>query len=93
MTDPQIYSVPYRIALISISVLFCFLMAGIVFGYSPLKNVMLSSGVFRDLCKNNKDQSTHCNEQKNALDLIFTIAASATNISALFIGTVTCVVS
>lgn len=83
MANPENYSLAFRLMIIAMAVVFCFLTAGVVFGYSPLKSVLIQSGVYRDLCEVGEQT---CTQQKIQLDFMFTVAASATNVSALLMG-------
>ncbi|KAI3654086.1 hypothetical protein MP228_000805 [Amoeboaphelidium protococcarum] len=85
-----------RLVLLSTSILFAFLCAGVVFGYQSFKDMAIDAGVYSYLCNsnnNNDDQvdaengeNLVCTEQKSRLDLIYTVAACVTNIMAIVIG-------
>ncbi|RKP19131.1 hypothetical protein ROZALSC1DRAFT_29236 [Rozella allomycis CSF55] len=66
------------------AVILSFLTAGVIFGHAALRTCLESSGAYQDLC-NGKDS---CPERELKLVLLFTIAASVTNISALIFGTI-----
>ncbi|GIC93238.1 putative MFS transporter Fmp42 [Aspergillus udagawae] len=79
-----------RICQVIIAVIYCFLAAGVVFGFAALKPVFVREGVYRNLCSSDelsKNQEV-CYGQELRLNLMFTIAAVATNVSALPVGTV-----
>ncbi|KAF9895240.1 hypothetical protein FE257_000142 [Aspergillus nanangensis] len=75
-----------RIAQVTIAVIYCFLAAGIVFGFAALKPILIAEGVYHHLCANQNDGV--CYGQELRLNLMFTIAAVATNVSALPVGTI-----
>ena len=77
-----------RLLLVALGAVFCLLMAGIIFGFASLKLIFVETGVYADYCPNPTSASSEgpCAEQLVRLDLMFTIAASATNVSALLIG-------
>ncbi|KAE8148078.1 major facilitator superfamily domain-containing protein [Aspergillus avenaceus] len=79
-----------RILQVCIAVFYCFLAAGIVFGFAALKPVLIKEGVYHHLCAGDelyKGQDV-CYPQELRLNLMFTIAAVATNVSALPVGTI-----
>ncbi|KAF7133989.1 hypothetical protein CNMCM5793_005515 [Aspergillus hiratsukae] len=79
-----------RICQVIVAVIYCFLAAGVVFGFAALKPVLIREGVYRNLCSRDelsKNQEV-CYGQELRLNLMFTIAAVATNVSALPVGTV-----
>lgn len=63
-------------------VVFCLFAAGIVFGYAALKPVLKKEGAYQDIC----DGSDTCVEIH--LNLMFTVAAVATNVAALPVGAI-----
>ncbi|KAJ5621894.1 Major facilitator superfamily domain general substrate transporter [Penicillium herquei] len=79
-----------RIAQVCLAVVYCFLAAGIVFGFAALKPVLIRENVYRNLCSQQEleDNVGVCDGQEIRLNLMFTIAAVATNVSALPIGTI-----
>lgn len=79
-----------RIIQISIAILFCFLTSGIVFGYAAFKPVLIDEHVYREFCtqKELDENVPVCVEQEIRLNLIFTVAAVATNACALPVGTI-----
>ncbi|KAE8348814.1 major facilitator superfamily domain-containing protein [Aspergillus coremiiformis] len=79
-----------RILQVCMAVIYCFLAAGVVFGFAALKPVLIREGVYHNLCSNeelNEPQNV-CYPQELRLNLMFTIAAVATNVSALPVGTI-----
>ncbi|KAF7715906.1 Uncharacterized protein PECH_005757 [Penicillium ucsense] len=79
-----------RIAQVALAVIYCFLAAGVVFGFAALKPVLIREGVYRHLCtadELNRDVVV-CDGQEIRLNFMFTIAAVVTNVSALPVGTI-----
>ncbi|GJC83771.1 protein FMP42 [Colletotrichum liriopes] len=72
----------------------CWLAAGIVFGFAALKPVLISEGVYSDLCDANDPSSVEdgeyipCVEQDLRLNLFFIAASVTTNVSSLIAGSV-----
>jgi MFS family permease len=82
-------SVARRSVQVVFAVFFCFTCAGIIFGFAALKPVLVSEGVYADLCDNeghSTNQVTPCKDQDIRLNLMFTIATVVTNVAALPIG-------
>ncbi|PYH43612.1 putative MFS transporter Fmp42 [Aspergillus saccharolyticus JOP 1030-1] len=79
-----------RIAQVCIAVVYCLLAAGIVFGFAAIKPVLIREGVYRDRCSQAEldNNSDVCYGQELRLNLMFTIAAVATNVFALPVGTI-----
>ncbi|KAI5780092.1 major facilitator superfamily domain-containing protein [Geopyxis carbonaria] len=79
-----------RLLQIGVAVVYCLLAAGIIFGYAALKPILIAEGVYRDRCTPSEATSDIpvCLQQEIALNLMFTIAAVATNVCALLVGTV-----
>ncbi|OQE19297.1 hypothetical protein PENFLA_c019G01138 [Penicillium flavigenum] len=84
-----------RFAQVSTAVVACWLSAGIVFGFAALKPVLISEGIYSDLCGSdnvtliNDSQNRHgitCVEQDLRLNLFFVVASVAANISCLLAG-------
>lgn len=93
---------------VCLAVLYCFLAAGVVFGFAALKPVLIREHVYRNLCSQEEldNDVTVCDGQEikyephhrvnfqhlltlsPRLNLMFTIAAVVTNISALPVGTI-----
>ncbi|CZS96452.1 probable MFS transporter [Rhynchosporium agropyri] len=86
------YVVPslQRTIQVAITVLLCWLASGIVFGFAALKPVLISEGVYRELCTVEELQQDVelCVEQDIRLNLFFTIASITSNVSALPVGTI-----
>lgn len=75
---------------VSIAVVYCLFSAGLVFGYAAFKPVLVREGVYRDRCAQDeleRDVRT-CYEQEIRLNLMFTVAAVATNVAALPVGAI-----
>ncbi|KAJ5631842.1 uncharacterized protein N7484_011942 [Penicillium longicatenatum] len=79
-----------RIAQVCIAVVYCFLAAGIAFGFAALKPVLIREKVYRNFCSRQEleDSVEVCSGQEIRMNLMFTIAAVATNVSALPVGTI-----
>ncbi|KAI5810400.1 major facilitator superfamily domain-containing protein [Pyronema omphalodes] len=79
-----------RILQITLAVLYCLLAAGIIFGYAALKPILISEGVYRDKCtpEEIENGTRVCYQQGMRLNFMFTIAAVATNVCALLVGTI-----
>lgn len=79
-----------RILQVCIAVIYCFLAAGIVFGFAALKPVLIREGVYHSMCSKEEldKRQDVCYSQEIRLNLMFTIAAVATNVSALPVGTI-----
>lgn len=77
-----------RIIQVACAVIWCLLVAGPSFGFAALKPILVSEGVYRDYCtpKEIKHGVEICQQQELKLNLIFTIAAVMTNITALVVG-------
>ncbi|PYH64120.1 putative MFS transporter Fmp42 [Aspergillus vadensis CBS 113365] len=79
-----------RILQVCIAVVYCLLSAGVVFGFAAIKPIFVKEGVYRNLCS--KDEldsgSDVCYRQDIRLNLMFTVAAVATNVSALPVGAI-----
>ncbi|KAI0175672.1 MFS general substrate transporter [Hypoxylon sp. FL1284] len=71
-----------RILQVGVTVVLCLFAAGIVFGYAALKPVLKKEGAYQDVC----DGADTCVELH--LNLMFTVAAVATNVAALPIGAI-----
>ncbi|KAJ5698103.1 hypothetical protein N7462_000108 [Penicillium macrosclerotiorum] len=79
-----------RIAQVCLAVIYCFLSAGIVFGFAALKPVLIREKVYRNLCSPQELEKNVgvCYGQQIRLNLMFTIAAVVTNVSALPVGAI-----
>lgn len=80
-----------KIAQLLCASIWCLFAAGVVFGFAAFKTVLISEGVYSDLCHQD-DGSTvlsstgPCVEQDLKLNLLFTVAAGVTNVIALPVG-------
>ncbi|KAF2237270.1 MFS general substrate transporter [Viridothelium virens] len=79
-----------RILQVAVAVVYCLFAAGIIFGYAALKPVLINEGVYRDRCTSEELEKgvRVCYEQEIRLNFMFTVAAVATNVNALPVGTV-----
>ncbi|KAH8815230.1 MFS transporter-like protein Fmp42 [Xylogone sp. PMI_703] len=79
-----------RIIQVALAVIYCLASAGIVFGYAALKPILIHEEVYRDFCTEDElDQDVRvCFQQEIHLNLMFTVAAVATNVAALPIGSI-----
>ncbi|KAH1273456.1 hypothetical protein KXW98_007735 [Aspergillus fumigatus] len=79
-----------RICQVIVAVIYCFLAAGVVFGFAALKPVLIREGVYHNLCSRDELSKNRgvCYGQELRLNLMFTIAAVATNVCALPVGTI-----
>ncbi|KAI0391680.1 FMP42 protein [Xylariaceae sp. FL0594] len=71
-----------RILQVACAVTYCLFAAGVVFGYAAIKPVLKKTGAYKDVC----DGDDTCIEIR--LNLMFTVAAVATNVAALPIGAI-----
>jgi MFS family permease len=77
---------PFPVQII-IAVIYCLFATGIVFGYAALKPVLVREGVYGDLCtEDERKEKVPCYDQEVHLNLMFTVAAVATNVAALPVG-------
>jgi len=79
-----------RLLQVALAVVYCLLAAGIVFGYAALKPVLVREGVYRDRCSAEEllEGVRVCYQQELRLNFMFTVAAVATNVCALLVGTI-----
>ncbi|KAJ4297173.1 hypothetical protein N0V88_004091 [Collariella sp. IMI 366227] len=73
-----------QIVQVTAAVLACFFASGIVFGFAAIKPVLKAEGAYRHLCSvpdGLNDEEDTCVEMH--LNLMFTVAAVATNVAAL----------
>ncbi|KAK0971914.1 hypothetical protein LTS01_015184 [Friedmanniomyces endolithicus] len=86
-THPTGGVIPYKVIF---TVLSCWLASGIVFGFAALKPVLISEGVYRELCTPEEIIAgvEICYEQDLRLNLFFAIASTTCNVSALPVGTI-----
>lgn len=77
-----------RLVQVGCAILWCLLVAGPSFGFAALKPVLVSEGVYREYCtpQEIEDGIRICGQQELKLNLIFTIAAVLTNVTALIVG-------
>ncbi|KAF2120171.1 MFS transporter-like protein Fmp42 [Lophiotrema nucula] len=78
-----------RIAQVITTILACWFASGIVFGFAALKPILISEGVFSDLCTTEEAKASveTCYEQDLRLNFFFSLASTTANVSALPIGT------
>jgi MFS family permease len=71
-----------------VTVLACWFASGIVFGFAALKPILISEGVFRELCTAQElaDDVEVCLEQDLRLNFFFSLASTTANVSALPVG-------
>lgn len=77
-----------RLVQIGVTVLYCLFAAGIVFGYAAIKPVLKKEGAYRDVCRENSGVVTEDTCVEIHLNLMFTVAAVATNVAALPVGAI-----
>ncbi|EHA54815.1 hypothetical protein MGG_15745 [Pyricularia oryzae 70-15] len=75
-----------RISQVIAAVFYCFLAAGVCFGYAAIKPVLKQEGAYQDVCIVDGTVDDTCVEIH--LNLMFTVAAVGTNVAALPIGIV-----
>ncbi|KAK1986334.1 major facilitator superfamily transporter [Colletotrichum cereale] len=81
-----------RWAQVASGVVACWLASGIVFGFAALKPILISEGVYSDLCDADDPSSFEdseyipCTEQDLRLNLFFIVASVTTNVSSLLAG-------
>lgn len=74
-----------RILQVACAMLWCLFAAGPVFGFAALKPVLISEGVYSDICPADEPL---CVERDLKLNRMFTYAAVLTNATALLVGRV-----
>jgi MFS family permease len=69
-------------------VFWCLLVAGPSFGFAALKPVLVSEGVYKEYCTSKEIEHSVeiCQQQELKLNMVFTIAAVMTNVTALIVG-------
>lgn len=77
-----------RLVQVGVTVLYCLFAAGIVFGYAAIKPVLKKEGAYRDICRDNSGIVTEDTCVEIHLNLMFTVAAVATNVAALPVGAI-----
>ncbi|SCW01743.1 LAFE_0E06282g1_1 [Lachancea fermentati] len=87
---------------VTCAIVWCLLAAGPIFGFAALKPILISEGVYGELCTPNNDPILSitagrdalmagkapkpCTAQDLKLNLMFTVGAGTTNVVALFVG-------
>lgn len=86
------YEVPTvrRLAQVFVGCITCILAGGVTFGFAALKSVLVSEGVYRDLCTSDelRKATPICYLQDQRLNLTFIVASVTCNMGALIVGTV-----
>ncbi|CAI5760045.1 unnamed protein product [Candida verbasci] len=81
-----------RLAQCICAIVWCLFSGGPIFGFAALKPILIKEHVYENLCDFNTSNvtsgSAKCSKQDLKLNMIFTVAAVLTNISALPIGRV-----
>lgn len=77
-----------RIVQVAATVVYCLFAAGIVFGYAAIKPVLKEEGAYRDVCSEPGGIVSEDTCVEIHLNLMFTVAAVATNVAALPIGAI-----
>jgi hypothetical protein len=82
-----------RYAQVATGIIACWLAAGIVFGFAALKPILISEGIYSELCDNDQTNFGHtpdfrvpCAAQDMRLNLLFISASISANVSSLFAG-------
>lgn len=90
-------SLTLRIIQIGCAMFWCLFAAGPIFGFAALKPVLIAQGVYKQVCDISIDppissefsiSETTCIAQDLKLNLMFTLAAVITNITALLVGSI-----
>ncbi|KAG6007407.1 hypothetical protein E4U43_000304 [Claviceps pusilla] len=95
-------SVARRCVQVATGIIACWLCAGIVFGFAALKPILVSEGLYADLCDTRLQTPMHalnmtkyikrlivpCDEQDLRLNLFFVVASVTANVSSLLAGSV-----
>ncbi|KAI6842351.1 MFS general substrate transporter [Hortaea werneckii] len=79
-----------RFAQVVFTVIACWLASGIVFGFAALKPVLISEGVYRELCTPEELEADVevCYAQDLRMNFFFAVASTTCNVSALPVGTI-----
>jgi hypothetical protein len=79
-----------RLVQIALATVYCMLASGVVFGYAAIKPILVEEGVYRDKCTPEEmvEGVRVCYQQELRLNFMFTVAAVATNVCALLVGTI-----
>ncbi|KAF1952286.1 MFS transporter-like protein Fmp42 [Byssothecium circinans] len=85
---PYNVSTARRFAQVLALVVACWFASGIVFGFAALKPILITEGVFRDLCTPDEiaEDVEVCLEQDLRLNFFFSLASTTANVSALPVG-------
>ncbi|CAF3660936.1 unnamed protein product [Fusarium graminearum] len=82
-----------RYAQVATAIIACWLASGIVFGFAALKPILISEGIYSELCDNDQKSLGHapdfqvpCAAQDMRLNLLFISASISANVSSLFAG-------
>ncbi|EJS44178.1 fmp42p [Saccharomyces arboricola H-6] len=75
-----------RYAQVACACIWCLFSAGIVFGFAALKPILISEGVYHELCDPEDVDGLLCTAQDLKLNFIFALSATVTNIMALPVG-------
>ncbi|KAK3328975.1 major facilitator superfamily domain-containing protein [Apodospora peruviana] len=77
-----------RVLQVTATVIYCLFAAGVVFGYAAIKPVLKKEGAYQDICSAPDDPVGENTCIEIHLNLMFTVAAVATNVAALPIGAI-----
>lgn len=96
---PSEVSYSKRLIQCTCAIFWCLLSGGSIFGFAALKPILIKEHVYEYLCdvhtpiftsfnsnNDNNDIIAKCTEQDLKLNMMFTVAAMLTNVSALAIG-------
>ncbi|KAF4121683.1 Sugar (and other) transporter [Geosmithia morbida] len=76
-----------RFVQVTTGVVSCWLASSIVFGFAALRPVLISEGVYRNLCPGEEHSGEiPCKEQDMRLNLFFIVGSITANVSSLFAG-------
>ncbi|KOG97551.1 Fmp42p DI49_4305 [Saccharomyces eubayanus] len=75
-----------RYAQVACACIWCLFSAGIVFGFAALKPILISEGVYHELCDPEDGDGLLCTAQDLKLNFIFALGATVTNVMALPVG-------
>ncbi|KDB26713.1 hypothetical protein H109_01521 [Trichophyton interdigitale MR816] len=80
----------WRIAQVVISIIYCSMSTGIIFGYAALKPILINEGVYSYLCTEDEavPGTRACYKQELRLNFMFTVSAIASNLFALPSGAI-----
>lgn len=70
----------------SLALLSAFLFSGIIFGWTPLKLVLIREGQYTELCSSSEDQQQPCVAQMDRFNVIFTLAQFFLSFASLPVG-------